>query len=110
MSPTSRVVVMVFMTFVVLTFYFHMFLQHQYFVRCKSNVFQVVMFKRSEMCSTMKNTLLLIEDVFLLGTKRFIETNVLTIYRMFMQVLGLPMGSRTSHHEATPSFFARVFS
>ena len=56
------------------TFFFHMFLQNEYYKHCKSNVFRVVLFNESYMCTHMANVLNLIETSYIVSAKRFIRT------------------------------------
>ena len=59
--------------FFTMTFYFHMFLQNEYYKHCKSNVFRVVLFNESYMCTHMANILNLIETSYIVSVKRFIR-------------------------------------
>lgn len=78
-TATFRSCVM-FLGFVCATFYFHMFLQQEYFRRCKSNVIRVVLFKQSHMCTHMLNVLNVIENTYFYGMKRIIDTVLIPLY------------------------------
>jgi hypothetical protein len=62
------------------TFYFHMYLQKEYFYRCKSNVIRVVLFKQSHMCTHMLNVINLIENTYSFGMKRIIDYVLQPLY------------------------------
>ena len=78
---------------VVTTFLAHMQLQLEYFARCKSNVFKVVMFKQSYMCTHMASVLSFIENTYLFGLKRIVETFVFPLYQATLTVLGIAAAS-----------------
>ena len=78
----------VFVGFVCATFYFHMYLQQEYFRRCKSNVIRVVLFKQSHMCTHMSNVLNLIENTYFFGMKRIIDTVMLPLYHAGLSTAG----------------------
>ena len=71
---TSIKYISVTVVFFTTTFYFHMFLQNEYYKHCKSNVFRVVLFNESYMCTHMANILNLIENSYIISVKRFVHT------------------------------------
>jgi hypothetical protein len=65
-------------------FYFHMYLQEEYYRRCKSNVIRIVLFKQSYMCTHLAAMLNFIESTYIFGIKRVIETVFIPIYNAGM--------------------------
>ena len=82
-SPTMMRSSLMVVGFIVATFYLHMYLQQEYFRRCKSNVIIIVLFKHSHMCSHMLNVLNLIENTYFFGMKKIIDTILLPLYTTF---------------------------
>lgn len=66
------------------TFYFHMFLQREYFFRCKSNVMRVVLFRQSYMCTHLHNVIYAIENTYFVGLKRVVDLVLLPLYNAGM--------------------------
>jgi tryptophanase len=62
------------------TFYFHMLLQREYFVRCKSNVVRVVLFKQSYLCTHMNTVINAIENTYFMGLKRVVDLVLVPLY------------------------------
>lgn len=75
--------------FLCATYYIHMYLQYQYYQRCKSNVFRVVLFKESHMCTHLANVLNVIENTYFVGMKRFIDAILLPLYNTGLPSMNL---------------------
>lgn len=87
-SPSTLRSCVVLAGFVCATFYIHMFLQQEYFRRCKSNVIRVVLFKQSHMCTHMHNVLTFIENTYFYGMKRLADTVLLPLYNAGLALNG----------------------
>ena len=79
-SSKSLRTFMVIAGFLCATYYIHMYLQYEYYRRCKSNVFRVVLFKESHMCTHLANVLNVIENTYFVGMKRIIDAILLPLY------------------------------
>lgn len=89
-TPATLRYAIVLMGIICATFYFHMYLQEEYYRRCKSNVFRVVLFKQSHMCTHMLTVLTIIENTYFHVIRRIIESIVVPVYKAGMALHGLP--------------------
>jgi hypothetical protein len=90
-TPIVRVF-MFFCIFAAAIFYVHKFVQYQYFHHCQSNVFRVLFYKQSRMCSTMHQVLNVMEDAFLHSSDHVMRQRIMPLFaRMLQRVLGFKL-------------------
>lgn len=85
-TPIVRVF-MFFCLFAMSIFYVHKIVQYQHFHHCQSNVFRVLFYKQSRMCSTMHQVLNVMEDAFLHASDNVMRQRIMPLFARLLQKL-----------------------